>query len=169
MLGGCNTLRETLELHGGQQHLVRACGIAQSGRHVDGRTDVVVAFEQQGMTRGDTHAERERCAYLCRTLFEFEREGDAVLLFDRHDHAAVAEPLRDANAALAGDLTRERPKRAEQPTGGVVTERGRVVGEAGEIGEREGAGDTHQPYPSSWNPLREGIHKLATTGSDRCE
>ena len=64
-------------------------------------------------------------------------------LVDRHDHAAVAEPLGDAHAALAGDLADEGAERAEDPPGRVVAEGGGVVREPREVDEGKGAGDAH--------------------------
>ena len=59
------------------------------------------------------------------------------------DHAAVAEPLGDAHAALAGDLAHDRPERAQDPAGRVVAEGRGVVREPGQVDEDEGAGNTH--------------------------
>ena len=61
-----------------------------------------------------------------------------VGLVDGDDHAAVAEPLGDAHAALAGDLAGDRAERAEDPPGGVVAVGGGVVREPGEVDEDEG-------------------------------
>ena len=134
---------QPLDLHRRHQHLERSGGVAQPGGHVDRRADVVVALEQQGVAGGHADPQRQRRADLGGPMLEVEGEGDGVDLLDRHDHAAVAEPLGDAHAALAGDLADERPERAEDPPGGVVAERGGVVREAGEVDEDERAGDTH--------------------------
>ena len=58
-------------------------------------------------------------------------------------HAAVAEPLGDAHAAIGRHLADDRPERAEDPAGGVVAEGRRVVREPGEVDEDERAGHTH--------------------------
>ena len=143
--GGCggDPLRKPLEAHRRDQHLTLAGGVAQPRRHVDSRADVVVAFEQQGVAAGDPGAHRERRTDVGGALAEIEREGDGVGLVDGDDHAAVTEPLGDADAALGRDLAHDRPKGAEQPSGGVVAERAGVVGEPGEVDEHERAGDTH--------------------------
>ena len=95
------------------------------------------------MPGGDADPERQRRADLGGSALELEREVDGVALLDRHDHAAVTEPLGDSHATLAGDLAGQRPERAEDPPGGVVAEGRRVVREPGEVDEGEGAGDAH--------------------------
>ena len=93
-------------------------------------------------TRSDSGAQTsaDRCS-------RSRAKRNGVDLLDGHDHAAVAEPLGDAHAPLAGDLADERAERAEDPPGGVVAERGGVVGEPGEVDECEGAGNAHDSPP----------------------
>ena len=149
---GLDALGQALDLHRGQQHLERAGGVAQAGGHVDGRADVVVALEQQGVAGGHADAQLQRSAHLGRAVLELEREGDARLLLDRDDHAAVAQPLGDAHAALAGDLAGERAERAEQPPGRVVAERRRVVREPARGRRRRTFG-----VPASTSTLPRGL------------
>jgi len=69
------------------------------------------------------------------SVLEVEGEGHGVALLDRHDHAAVTQPLGDPHTALAGDLARQRPERAENPPRCVVAECRCVVRETGQIDE----------------------------------
>ena len=127
---GGDAAGQPFDLHRRHQHLERSGGIAQPGGHVDGRADVVVALEQQRVPGGHADSQRQRRTDLGSPMLEVEGEGNGVDLLDRHHHAAVAEPLGDPHATLAGDLADERPERAEDPPGGVVAERGGVVREA---------------------------------------
>ena len=95
------------------------------------------------MASGKADAQGEWCAHLGRPVLQFECEGDARLLVDRDDHAAVTEPLRDAHAALAGDLPGDGAKGAEDATGGIVAEGGGVVGESRQVDEGERPGHAH--------------------------
>ena len=134
---GDDALRELLELHRRHQHVEVVGVVAQAGRHVDGRPDVVVALEQQRVAGGDAGAQGERRAHARCPPFEIGDELDRGLLLDGHDHAAVAEPLGDAGAALGGDLADQRAERAEDPAGGVVAVRGGVVREPRQVEEDE--------------------------------
>ena len=89
-------------------------GVAQPGGEVDGRADVVVALEQQGVAAGDADPQRQRGAHLAGPLVEVEGGGDAVGLVDGDDHAAVAEPLGDAHATVGGDLAGDGCGRRER-------------------------------------------------------
>ena len=150
---------QPLDLHGGQQHFERAGRITQPRGHVDRRADVVVAFEQQRVAGGDAHAQGERRAHFGGAMFQLERERDARALLDGHDHATIAQPLGDAHAALAGDLTGDGAKRAEQASGGIVAEGCGVVREPGQVDERERSGNAHQGHYNGTRGLREGFHK----------
>ena len=138
-----DALGETLDLHRRHQHLDATGVVAQTRGHVDGRADVVVALEQQGVTGGDAGPQRERRAHVGGALFELERERERVGLLDADDHAAVAEPLGDAHAAFGRHLADDRAERAEDPPGRVVAEGSGVVREPGQVDEDERAGDTH--------------------------
>ena len=101
---GGDAAGQPLDLHRRHQHLERPGGVAQPGGHVDRRTDVVVALEQQRVAGGHADAQRQRCADLGGAVLQVEGERHGVDLLDRHDHAPVTEPLGDAHASLAGDL-----------------------------------------------------------------
>src|SRR5262245_21804626 len=76
-------------------------------------------------------------------MLQLHRELDAVDLLDGDDHAAVTQPLGDANAVVAGNVASDGPERAEQAARGVIAECCRVVREAGEVHERKGAWYAH--------------------------
>ena len=140
---GDDPFGQSLDSHRRDQHLAAIGGVAQPRCHVHGGADVVVTLEQQGVPAGDPGAHRQRRADIGRALTQVEGEGDRLGLIDGDDHAAVAEPLGDAHAALGGDLANDRPEGAEQATGGIVAEHAGVVGESGQVDEHERAGDTH--------------------------
>ncbi len=135
---------ESFELHRRYEHLDALGEVTQACGHVDRRADVVVAFEEEGMTGGEAGADRERGAHVGGLLLEVEHELDGVALVDRDDHAAVTEPLRDAHPSFRRHLADDPPEGAEDAAGCVVAERCGVVRESGQVDEHERAGDTHE-------------------------
>ena len=95
------------------------------------------------MTGGEAGADGQRSTHVGGLLLEIEHELDGIGLIDRHDHAAVTQPLGDAHTAIGGDRAHDAAERAEDATRRIVAERSGVVRESGQVDEDERAGDTH--------------------------
>ncbi len=130
-------------MHRRHQHVDVLGAVAQPGGHVDGRADVVVAFEQQRMAGGEPGAQGEWSTHARSPPGEVGRELDAGSLLDGDDHAPVAEPLGDPDASLGGDFANQCAKCAEDPSGGVVAIGSRVVRESRQVDEDEGPRNSH--------------------------
>lgn len=136
--------RQSLEVGGWHEHFPRSGGVAETGGQIDGRADVVVAFEQQCVSRRHAYLQRQRCTGGAAAVFEIECDGDGIGLVDGHHHRAVSEPLGDADPAFRRDVAHDRSKRRQHGTGGVVAMFGGVVREPREIEENECSRDAHE-------------------------
>jgi uncharacterized protein with von Willebrand factor type A (vWA) domain len=161
---GDDPFRQAFEMHGGHQYVDVLGAVAQPGGHVDGRADVVVAFEEQGMAGGEAGAQRERGAHARRPPGEVGRELDTGPLLDGDDHASVTEPFGDPYTPFGSHFANQRAERAEDASGGIIAVGGRVVREPRQIDEDEGPRYSHPtdrtalPDDDQVPPLRYVCH-----------
>src|SRR5207248_7667260 len=74
---------------------------------------------------------------------ELADRRDELARLDRHQHAAVAEPLGDPDTEVGGDLAHAAAEQGEHANGFVVAELVAERGEAREIDERKPSLDSH--------------------------
>ena len=124
------------------EHLERLGQIAEPRREVHRAAGVVVALEQDDPPPREPGAHREQTV-VGEPLLQLDHRAHERRAFDRDQHRAVAQPLRDAHA----DVRRDRPHRVaelrEHRDRLVVTVEIGEPGEAGEVDEGKGPRDTH--------------------------
>ena len=113
--------RELGEL-GRRQDLVRLGDAREPRREVDGAAGVVVAFEQDHRAAGHARVHSSGSSSSCVSCSSLHTAATSCVGLDRHEHAAVAEPLRDAHAEVGRDLAHRAAEQREHPHRLVVAE-----------------------------------------------
>lgn len=131
------------EIGASDEHFVGVGGIAEAGSLVDRAADVVLALEHEHFAGCDPDANLERRTHVFALPLQVEREPDGLVLFDGDDHAAVTQPLVDANAALGRHVANLSSEPGQNLTGRGVAIGGGVLREPREVDEDEGSLDFH--------------------------
>ena len=145
-----------------------SCGRAdgrEPRREVHGAAGVVVALEQDhGAAGASRRASTSGSSSSWVSASSFAHRGDELRGLDRHEHAAVAEPLRDAHAEVGRDLAHRAAEQREHPHRLVVAELVAERREAREVDEREPALDSHA-RESLTSPFGEAPVTKSTTAA----
>jgi hypothetical protein len=105
MWGRDDAFWQVLDVLARDDYLKRPSGVTEARSHIDSSSDVVVALEQQGKPRSHANTYGERRTGGSRALLKLESERDGISLVNSHEHAAIAQPLGNADTGLRGHLT----------------------------------------------------------------